>query len=62
MQVDSRTVAPDAVIQADVCIIGAGPAGITLARQFIGTNFACSCWRAGVLTATRTSRTSVQAQ
>ena len=37
MQVDSRTVAPDAVIQADVCIIGAGPAGITLARQFIGT-------------------------
>jgi choline dehydrogenase-like flavoprotein len=36
MQIDSRTVAPDGVIKTDICIIGAGPAGITLAREFIG--------------------------
>jgi choline dehydrogenase-like flavoprotein len=38
MQIDSRTVARDAVLHADICIIGAGPAGITLAREFIGTS------------------------
>jgi choline dehydrogenase-like flavoprotein len=38
MQIDSRTVTSDAVIETDICIIGAGPAGITLAREFIGTS------------------------
>ena len=38
MLIDSRTVATDAVVEADICIIGAGPAGITLAREFIGSS------------------------
>jgi choline dehydrogenase-like flavoprotein len=29
----------DIRITADVCIIGAGAAGITLAREFLGTHF-----------------------
>ena len=38
MLIDSRTMATDAVIEADICIIGAGPAGIALAREFIGSS------------------------
>jgi choline dehydrogenase-like flavoprotein len=36
MLLDASHVGPDAVVEADVCIIGAGAAGITLAREFIG--------------------------
>jgi choline dehydrogenase-like flavoprotein len=38
MLIDSRSVATDAVVETDICIIGAGPAGITLAREFIGSS------------------------
>ena len=38
MLIDSRAMVTDAVIEADICIIGAGPAGITLAREFIGSS------------------------
>ena len=34
--VDAGSVVWDAVVEADVCIIGAGAAGITLAREFAG--------------------------
>ena len=34
---DARRVAPGATLRADLCIIGAGAAGITLARELIGT-------------------------
>jgi choline dehydrogenase-like flavoprotein len=34
MFIDARTVADGEIIQTDICIIGAGAAGITLARQF----------------------------
>ena len=27
-----------AIVQADVCVIGAGAAGITLAKEFLGSN------------------------
>jgi choline dehydrogenase-like flavoprotein len=37
MIVDFRTLPDGSAIDADLCIIGAGPAGITIAREFIGT-------------------------
>ena len=39
MLVDARTVPANKVIETDVCIVGAGAAGITLAREFIGKPF-----------------------
>jgi ribulose 1,5-bisphosphate synthetase/thiazole synthase len=33
--IDARTVPANNVIEADVCIVGAGAVGITLAREFI---------------------------
>ena len=38
MFIDARQVPNDARIDADVCIIGAGAAGITLARELVGTS------------------------
>jgi choline dehydrogenase-like flavoprotein len=37
--VDARTVAEDLIIETDVCIVGAGAAGITLAKEFSGRAF-----------------------
>lgn len=37
--IDSRTIPKNKIIETDVCIIGAGAAGITIAREFIGQNF-----------------------
>ncbi len=34
---DFRTVEKDRTLEADLCIIGSGPAGLTLAREFAGT-------------------------
>ncbi|MDM9380183.1 GMC family oxidoreductase [Chlorogloeopsis sp. ULAP01] len=39
MLIDSRTLTNNEVIKTEVCIVGAGPAGITLAREFIGQDF-----------------------
>lgn len=41
---DVRQSPPEGPLQADLCIVGAGAAGITLAREFIGTR-----WRVVVL-------------
>ena len=34
---DASAIATDTPIEADICIIGGGAAGITIAREFIGT-------------------------
>jgi choline dehydrogenase-like flavoprotein len=36
MLIDESSRATDDVIETDICVIGAGPAGITFAREFIG--------------------------
>ena len=36
MLIDGRTVAQGQILRSDVCIVGAGPAGLALARDFIG--------------------------
>lgn len=37
MFIDSRTIEENKLIRADVCIVGAGVAGLTVAQEFIGT-------------------------
>lgn len=36
---DAASIATDAPLTADICIIGGGPAGISIAREFIGTPY-----------------------
>lgn len=51
MMIDARTLANETSLQADVCIIGAGPAGISLAREFIGQHFRVCLLESGGLEA-----------
>ena len=39
MIIDARSVSPGTIIDTELCIIGAGAAGITLARECIGASF-----------------------
>jgi choline dehydrogenase-like flavoprotein len=39
MIIDARNIDPNASLDSDVCIVGGGTAGITLAREFIGKQF-----------------------
>ncbi|MEA5452686.1 GMC family oxidoreductase [Leptolyngbya sp. CCNP1308] len=49
MIVDSREISENQVVESDICIIGSGPAGVTLAREFIGTtNHVCLLESGGI--------------
>src|SRR5262245_31109112 len=36
MELDARGIPDDAVLETDLCVVGAGPAGIALAQEFAG--------------------------
>lgn len=38
MFIDARSIVPGTVIEAELCIVGAGAAGITLAQEFVGSS------------------------
>ena len=47
MKFDARQLAPSKEILADVCVIGAGPAGMTLAREFLGADITVNVLESG---------------
>lgn len=47
MQIDARSLPDGQVIETDVCIVGAGAAGITLAREFAAQGFRVSVLESG---------------
>lgn len=49
MFIDARTVAANTQIEAQLCIIGAGAAGITLSQEFIGTSVDVCVLESGAL-------------
>ncbi|HJZ47063.1 MAG TPA: GMC family oxidoreductase [Roseiflexaceae bacterium] len=49
MFIDARTIPNDQTIETDICIIGAGAAGITLARQFSGQPYRVTLLESGGL-------------
>ncbi len=51
MRVDARVLPNDAVIEADLAIVGAGPAGLTLAREFIDAGVRLVLIESGGMTA-----------
>ena len=49
MFIDSRSIPEDTIIETDVCIIGAGAAGITLALEFKSQPFRVAVLESGGL-------------
>ena len=47
MLVDARTIPENTAIETDVCIVGAGAAGITLAKEFAGQGFRVALLESG---------------
>lgn len=48
MLIDARQIDQFASITSDICIIGAGAAGITMALQLSGKEIESSSWKAAV--------------
>lgn len=49
MFIDARSIPNSEILETDICIIGAGAAGITLAREFSGQPFQVSLLESGDL-------------
>ncbi len=49
MRRDAHEIRDGAVLQGDICIVGSGPAGITLARELIGHSACVICLESGGL-------------
>jgi len=49
MLVDARTVPAGTIVETEVCIVGAGAAGITMAREFVGAGFRVALVESGGL-------------
>jgi len=47
MIIDARSLPPDENLETHVCIIGAGPAGLTIAREFANQNFQVTLLESG---------------
>ncbi|MGB7816573.1 MAG: GMC family oxidoreductase [Methylotenera sp.] len=47
MKVDARKLENGQIVESDVCVIGAGPAGTTLSREFIGTDISVNLLESG---------------
>ena len=47
MIIDARYLSPDKNLETHVCIIGAGPAGLTIAREFANQNFQITLLESG---------------
>ena len=56
MIIDARSVPAGTVLETAVCIIGAGAAGITLAREFIGSRFETLLLESGGMEFSRDTR------
>src|SRR5215472_1705069 len=53
---DARSIAADSTLQADICIVGAGIAGISIAREFIGRSESVVLLEGGGLEFTKSLR------
>jgi choline dehydrogenase-like flavoprotein len=62
MIIDSRTVPDGETIKTDVCIVGAGTAGITLAKEFIGQKFRVCILESGGLKPDRETQALYQGE
>ena len=56
MFTDARSIAADSTLQADICIVGAGIAGISIAKEFVGRSESVVLLEGGGLEFTKSLR------
>src|SRR5438105_4235542 len=49
MLIDARSIPPGETIHTDVCIVGGGPAGLTIARELVDQSFRVTLLESGEL-------------